>query len=255
MDTQLLARAQAHAPQWLRYLLALSEIAASGQGWVVAADDDVALFDADDATFMPLWPTAELAAENDIEGGEPTPVPVPELVEQLLPAMGDEFLVAVFPGEGDNTLVGAADVARDIQGFSESPRDVEGEILAPPHAVVLDDLAMLEAPDMAAFAASRPDEAAYWLLTDDEGMAVALVEGNDAPALLLFPDESHATAFQARTDAPASPVPVSAEALVGGWLLLAFSAGWGVATLEDAGTASVVAPVRLALEIAEGAGA
>lgn len=252
MDPQLLERVRASAPQWLRYLLALSEIASAGAGWVVAAGDDVALFDADGTTVMPLWPTAELAAENPFEGGRPTPIPAKELVERLLPSLGDEALVAVFPAEGDNTLVAPADVARDIAGFSADPRNIAVEIAAEPRAIVLDDMAMLEAPDMSAFASCEPADAAYWVLLGDEGGVVGVVDAG-VPALLLLADEAHALAFRARTGAPASPAPLSADALVGGWLLLAFSAGWGVATLEDAGTALLAAPARVALEVAESA--
>lgn len=251
MDTQLLDRVKSSAPQWLRYLLALSEIASAGRGWVVAAGDEVALFDADGAAVMPLWPTAELAAEMPVEGGRPTPVPTAELVERLLPSLGDEALVAVFPADGDNTLVAPADVARDVSGFSADPRDIAEEILAQPRATPLGDLAMLEAPDMSAIAPCEPSDAAYWLLLGENGGVVGVVDAG-APALLLFADQAHALAFRIRTDAPATPVAVSAEALVNGWLLLAFSAGWGVATLEDATSASVVTPARLALELAEG---
>jgi len=250
MDTRLLERVKCCAPQWLRYLLALSEIARAGTGWVVASGDEVALFDAEGRTIMPLWPSAELAAEMPVDGGLPTPVPVAELTGRLLPSLGEDALVAVFPAGGDNTLVAPADVARDIEGFSADPRDIAAEILAEPVAAPLSELAMIEAPDMSAFAPPEGGEAALVVLLGEEGGVIGLV-AEEGPALLLFADEAHALAFRARTEAPAEPVALSADALVNGWLLLAFSAGWGIATLDDPAVASVMTPARCALEFTE----
>lgn len=253
MNAELLERVKLSAPQWLRYLLTLSGIAASGEGWVVASGDDVALFDADGTAVMPLWPSAGLAKEAQFEGAGPTAVGAQELIDRLLPSLGaSDALVAVFPAEGDNTLVAPDTVARDIAGFSADPRDIAAEIVAEPQAVLLDDLALLDAPDMSDVSGCEPGEAAYWVLsaTGGEAAVVGVVHA-DKPSILLFSDEPHALAFRTRTDAPATPTALSAQALLGGWLLLAFSAGWGIAIVDDALGAMAETPARLALELAE----
>lgn len=253
MNIDLLERVQRSAPQWLRYLLTLSVIASEGVGWVVAAGDDVALFEAEGTSVMPLWPAEKLAAETPVEGAAPLGVPANELVERLLPVLGEgSAMVAVLPAEGDNTLVAPESVAQDIAGFSADPRDIAAEILAEPRVAGLEELALLETPDMSALAPCEPADAAFWMLVADEDEGVIGLLDSGTPAILLFTQEPHAIAFRIRTGAPASPKPVSADEMLERWLLFAFSTGWRVATAVDAARATVETPARLALELAEG---
>lgn len=251
MDPTLLDRAARFAPQWLRYVLALSEIVRTGEGWVVASGDDVALFEAGGESVLPLWPAESLAADWAVDGAEPSAVGVSELVERLLPAIGEGGAkVAVFPSETRNALAPPDAVARDLAGFAEQPRDVAAELASEARPVALEVLAVLDTPGVADIPACPAGGARYWLLSvTDEEAVVGLVDA-DVPALLLFADEPHALAFALRAGAPATPTPVAADSL-DAWMLLAFSAGWGAAIVDSPSRAMLETAAHLALAVAE----
>jgi hypothetical protein len=77
------------------------------EGWVVASETDA----------LPLWPHATLAAACAVgpwEGALPEPVPLDELLEDLLPLLAaDGLRVAVFPSSHDPGLLLAPDEVRE----------------------------------------------------------------------------------------------------------------------------------------------
>ena len=158
MNDALLAAVIKHAPAWARYVLTLSEIGRSGEGWVLASGDDIAIMDAGGTSAMPLWPYRSLAegarAEEEEPGGsavvpEPLAISAVELADKTLPTLAEnELSVAVFPGPGENRLIGAAGVARDLRTFIDEPRDVAAELELEPHAVELEGWANLNVPDL-----------------------------------------------------------------------------------------------------------
>ncbi len=159
MNDALLAAVIQHAPAWARYVLTLSEIGRSGEGWVLASGDDIAIMDAGGTSAMPLWPYRALAEGVSARWrgargfGRPFPMPLAlsavELADKTLPALAEnELSVAVFPGPGENRLVGAAGVARDLRTFIDEPRDVAAELELEPHTIALEGWANLNVPDL-----------------------------------------------------------------------------------------------------------
>ena len=156
MHDALLASVAQYAPAWVRYVLTLSEIANAGEGWVLAAGDDIAIMDAGGTSALPLWPyrsLAEGASVTDAEEGAAAPPPAPtglsvsELTDKLLPALAEnQVSVAVFPGPGENRLIGAEGVKRDLSAFVEEPRDIAAELATEPHTIELEGWANLNVP-------------------------------------------------------------------------------------------------------------
>ena len=72
-----------------------------------------------------------------------------ELTDKLLPALAEnQVSVAVFPGPGENRLIGAEGVKRDLGAFVEEPRDIAAELAAEPHTIELEGWANLNVPDL-----------------------------------------------------------------------------------------------------------
>jgi len=256
-----LATVTRFAPAWVRYVLTLSEIARSDEGWVLAARENIAIMDAAGASAMPLWPYRALAesaigAEAELAATVPPPEPTAlgaaELLGTILPALSENSVsVAVYPTPGENRVIGPDGVARDLQAFIDEPRDIAAELAAEPHAVELEGWAELGVPDL-----GRPVEEAdarFWLLAGEGGDTVVGVMVGGGPALALFANRSTAEAFAEETGAAVTARSASTESLVGHWLLMAFSAGWDVAIVADDGGAGAVKPVRLALDLARAA--
>lgn len=259
MNDTLLAAVIQHAPAWARYVLTLAEIGRSGEGWVLASGDDIAIMDAGGTSAMPLWPYRALAEGVSADGEEPggsAVVPQPlalsavELADKTLPALAEnELSVAVFPGPGENRIVGAAGVARDLRTFIDEPRDVAAELELEPHTIALEGWANLNVPD---FADVDDDaEARFWLLATDDGLSVVGVVSNDTPALALFATRVTAEDFARAAEVPAAPRAASTKSLIGHWLLMAFTAGWDAAIVTDDGGSGAVKPIRLALDLAQ----
>ncbi len=259
MNDALLATVIRHAPAWVRYVLTLSEIGRSGEGWVLASGDDIAIMDAGGTSAMPLWPYRALAEGVSAEGGQPgasDSVPKPlalsavELADKTLPALAEnELSVAVFPGPGENRLIGAAGVARDLRTFIDEPRDVAAELELEPHTIELEGWANLNIPDL-----GEPDadaDARFWLLATDDGLSVVGVVSNETPALALFATRATAEEFARAAEVPAAPRAASTQSLTGHWLLMAFTAGWDAAIVTDDGGSGAVKPIRLALDLAQ----
>jgi len=79
-------------------------------GWVVAEATDA----------LPLWPHADLAttcAQGSWEGAAPEPIPLDDLLEDLLPLLEEDGLkVAVFPSPHDpGLLLAPAEVQERIE--------------------------------------------------------------------------------------------------------------------------------------------
>ena len=262
MNDELLSSVARYAPAWVRYVLTLSTIASSGEGWVLASGDDIAIMDAGGTSALPLWSyrsLAEGASAHDVEGDEGKDSPQPlgmsasELAEKLLPALSqNDVSIAVFPGPGENRLIGADGVLRDLQGFLADPRDVETELSLEPYAIELEGWANLKVPDLGNEDAE--EDARFWLLATEDGESVIGVVAKDRPALALFATRVAAEEFSAAAEAHASPRPSSVGSLIGHWLLMAFNADWDVAIVTDEGGSGSVKPVRIALDLAVLAG-
>ncbi len=258
MEDALLASVIKHAPAWVRYVLTLSDIASSGEGWVLADRENIAIMDIGDTSAMPLWHSQRLAegaigAEEELEATQPAPiataVPASELAEKVLPALSDNRVsVAVFPGPGENRVIAPEGVIRDLQAFIDEPRDVAGELAQEPYTIELEGWANLEVPDLGSD--DEETDARFWLLAADDGASVIGVIAKDRPALALFATKVTAEDFAREVGAKAAPRPASTDSLIGHWLLMAFSAGWDAAIVTDDGGAGSVKPVRLALDLA-----
>jgi hypothetical protein len=258
MEDALLASVIKHAPAWVRYVLTLSEIGSSGEGWVLADRENIAIMDVGDTSAMPLWPSKRLAegaigAEDELEATQPAPIatsiPATELAEKVLPALSDNRVsVAVFPGPGENRVIGPEGVIRDLLAFIEEPRDVDGELALEPYTIELEGWASLEVPDMGD--EDEEADARFWLLAADDGKSVIGVISAEKPALALFATQLTAEDFARQVVAQATPRPASTDSLIGHWLLMAFSAGWDAAIVTDDGGTGSVKPVRLALDLA-----
>jgi hypothetical protein len=261
MEDALLASVIQHAPAWVRYVLTLSQIASSGEGWVLAARENIAIMDAGGTSAMPLWPYRELAegangAEEELAATVPPPIAtalsVGELTDKVLPALADnDVSVAVFPGLGENRVIGPEGVVRDLQAFTDEPRDVAAELALEPHTIQLEGWANLEVPDLGDEDAET--DARFWLLAANDGASVVGVIAEERPALALFATRLTAEDFAREAGVPAVPRPASTNSLIGHWLLMAFTAEWDAAIVTDDGGSGSVKPVRLALDLARAA--
>lgn len=274
MDTELTQRIGQFAPPWLRYMVTLSEAARTGESWVIAAGDDIALWDTDGGSVLPMWPTQELAAAVADGDNEAAPIGVGEIVDRLLPFLTEsDANISLFPNFDDDMLIEPAAVAEDIADFMGEPHDVVAQIGEKPVEVVYDEWALLESPGVEderpegwapAETAPRPtgdrfaDAIAYaattgvlWMLDDPGEDAVVGMVLDDRPALALWPTQVLAADYAERVGSEVVPSSVSVDALVGGWLLVAYGGSWAVALAPDESTAIFVEPVRFALDLAE----
>jgi hypothetical protein len=258
MDDSLLASVIQHAPAWVRYVLTLSEIGRLGEGWVLADRENIAIMDAGGTSAMPLWPYERLAegamgAEDELAATTPPPVATAisaaELTDKVLPALAsNDVSVAVFPGPGENRVIGPEGVIRDLRAYIDEPRDVAAEIELEPHTIQLEGWANLNVPDMGEEDAAT--DARFWLLAAEDGASVIGVVSEEQPALALFATQVTAEDFAREAGVPATPRAASTNSLIGHWLLMAFTAGWDAAIVTDDGGSGAVKPVRLALDLA-----
>ncbi|HKI02300.1 MAG TPA: DUF2750 domain-containing protein [Thermoanaerobaculia bacterium] len=84
------------------------------EGWVVAKDTDA----------LPLWPHSTFAAacaQGAWEGTVPEPIPVDDLMVELLPLLEEDgLLVAVFPAPGDaGTVMSPREVLERLEAEIE----------------------------------------------------------------------------------------------------------------------------------------
>jgi hypothetical protein len=275
MDPKLVGRLSDHGAPWLRYMATLSEAAKSGQTWVVATGDDIGLWDTDSGPVLPLWPTQHLAEQSVSEsGGAPIAVPIAELKEKLLPFLIDEDAsISLFPNFDDDMLVEPDAVAQDLEDFSAEPIDIEAEIKLAPVQGVYDEWALLESPGVedeepegwepeqvtpaetteryAAALAAAAATGALWLLDDPEEDAVVGIVLDDRPGVAVFANAAQAIAYGESVDGDVVARPISIDALIRGWLLVAYGGHWSVAISPDAETAVFVEPTRFALELQE----
>ena len=163
MDTRLIGRLEDFGPPWLRYMLTLSEAVRTGQTWVVASGDDVALWDTDAGAVLPLWPTKALAA-NVAEGeAQAVPLDVDELLKRLLPFLVEsDANVSLFPNFDDDMLVEPAAVTEDLSDLVAQPSDLAAELTADLTTAVYDEWALLESPGV------ESEEAEGWSPSADE---------------------------------------------------------------------------------------
>jgi hypothetical protein len=275
MDTRLTGRLEDFAPPWLRYMLTLSEAVRTGETWVVASGEDIALWDTDGGAVLPMWPTKALAA-NVAEGdAEAAPLEVEEFMKRLLPFLieGDAN-VSLFPNFDDDMLVEPQAVAEDLTDFLAQPTNLVAELTAEPVVAIYDEWALLESPGVeeedaegwtpidepiaapsgdryadALAAASTTD--ALWLLDDPAEEAIVGLVLDDRPALALFNSKAAAAEYGERIDAEVVPRAVSIDALIRGWLLVAYGGHWAVAFGAEATDAVFVEPTRAALDLSE----
>lgn len=273
MDAALTQRIARFTPPWLRYMVTLSEAAKTGEGWVIASGDDIALWDTDGGAVLPMWPTKELAAEAVNDGGEATAVGVGEIVDRLLPFLAEsDASISLFPNFDDDMLIEPAAVTEDLADFINKPHDVVAQLTEAPTELVYDEWALLESPgvederpegwapstaphlsgdryaDAVAFATAS---GVLWLLDDAEEDAVVGMVLDDRPALALWATQAQAADYAERVGSEVAPRSVSVDALVTGWLLIAYGGDWAVALSPDESTAIFVEPVHFALDIAE----
>ena len=274
MDTALTQRVSRFAPPWLRYMFTLSEIARTGEGWVVAAGDDIAIWDTDGGAVLPLWPAQALLADVVEGDGEAAPVGIGEIVDRLLPFLVDaDANISLFPNFDDDMLIEPAAVSEDLADFVTEPVDVAAQLDDAPASAVYDEWALLESPGVedeqpegwapadnapsptgdvyADVLAAAAATGALWLLDDPAEEAVVGIVLDDRPGLALFASEAAAAEYAGGIDADAAPAPVGVETLVRGWLLVAYGWQWTIALSPDAENALFVEPTRLALDLAE----
>ena len=274
MDTVLTQRVARFAPPWLRYMFTLSEIARTGEGWVVAAGDDIAIWDTDAGAVLPLWPAQALLTDVVEGSGEASPVGIGEIVDRLLPFLVEaDANISLFPNFQDDMLIEPAAVSEDLADFVTEPVDVAAQLADAPASAVYDEWALLESPGVddeqpegwapsdrapsptgdtyADLLAAAAATGALWLLDDPEEAAVVGIVLDDRPGLALFASEAAAAEYGASIDAEATPAAVGIETLARGWLLVAYGGQWTIAISPDAENALFVEPTRLALDLAE----
>ncbi|MDR3685892.1 MAG: DUF2750 domain-containing protein [Coriobacteriia bacterium] len=274
MDTRLIGRLEDFAPPWLRYMLTLSEAARTGETWVVASGEDIALWDTDGGAVLPDWPTKALAA-NVAEGeAEAAPLAVDEWLNRLLPFLieGDAN-VSLFPNFEDDMLVEPTAVAEDLTDLLAEPSDLAAELVAEPLVAAYDEWALLESPGVeeepaegwapndevpapsgdryadALAAAAATD--ALWLLDDPSEDAIVGLVIDDRPSLTLFTSEAQAAEYGEGIDADVVPRAIQIDVLVRGWLLVAYGGQWSVALSPDETDAVFAEPTRVALDLSE----
>jgi len=282
MDATLLERVSRFAPPWVRYMLTLGEITRTGDGWVVATGEDIALWDTEAGAVMPLWPTQELAAEIIADDKEAAAEAVGsgEIVERLLPFLeSNKAAVCLFPNFEDDMLVEPAAVTEDLADLIGEPVDVAAQLVAEPVTTEYDEWALLEAPEVdipeeivadtwvprepgGARPASEPyarvlEVAAHdgelWVLDDPAEEAVIGVVLDDRPALALFASATEAEEFGMRVDGEIVARALGVGALLKAWTVVAYGGRWSVALSPNADQATFVEPTRFALDLAEAA--
>jgi hypothetical protein len=274
MDVELARRAHKSAPPWLRYMLTLSEMTRTGEAWVVAAGDDVALWDTDEGPVLPVWPTSDLADSVADEEARPVAIERGEFLDRLLPFVFEaDASVALFPNFEDDVLADPEAVVGDLAEFAAETPVVAGLLVADPAVEVYDEWALLQLPEVedirsevtnpgaiaheptgdryADMLCSAGISGVLWMLDVSAEEAVVGIVLDDRPALALFISEHEAAKYAERVGGDATPLPVGADTLVRGWMLVAYGGGWAVAVSPDANTAVFVEPTRMALELAE----
>ena len=278
MDPKLVGRLSDFAPPWLRYMLTLSEAARTGQSWVVASGEDIGLWDTDAGAVLPLWPTELLARQSVSDtDGEATAVPLAEITERLLPYLIEaDASLSLFPNFEDDMLVEPDAIAEDLADFAAEPIDIAAELTIEPVDEAYDEWALLESPEIedeeegwapeevtpqptaerySTLLAAAAATGALWLLDDPAEDAVVGIVLADRPGVALFPSSAAAMEYAGHVGGDISARPVSVDALVGGWMLVAYGGHWAVAISPDAETATFVEPTRFALDLAEACGA
>jgi hypothetical protein len=280
MDAKLLARVSRFAPPWVRYMFTLAEIARTGDGWVVASGEDIALWDTEAGSVMPLWPTQDLAAETVADDSDATAEAVGsgEIVERLLPFLADnEAAVCLFPNFDDDMLVEPAAVTEDLADFIAEPADVAEQLSSEPIVAEYDEWALLEAPEVEGAqdadpgpwvprepAGARPSEERYagslaaaagngelWTLDDPAEEAVIGIVLDDRPALALFASRAESEAFAEHVDGDVVARSLRVAELLSSWSVVAYGGRWAVAISPDQEQATFVEPARFALDLAE----
>jgi hypothetical protein len=274
MDSELARRARQSAPPWLRYMITLSETTRTGEAWVVAAGDDVALWETDEGAVLPLWPTQELADAVADDEGRAVAVERDEILERLLPFVEQaEASVALFPNFEDDVLADPAAVADDLAQFVAEAPGVADQLGHAPGTEVYDEWVLLELPEVddleseltspgsvnaevtgdryADMLCSAGVSGVLWMLDVSAENAVVGMVLDDRPALALFVSEEQASHYAERVGGGAVAQSVGVDTLVRGWMLVAYGSGWSVAVSPDASTAVFVEPARVALELAE----
>lgn len=274
MEAELARRTHHSAPPWLRYMLTLSEMTRTGETWVVAAGDDVALWETDEGPVLPVWPTSELA--DSVAEGEARAVAIErgEFLDRLLPFVFEaDASVALFPNFEDDVLADPEAVAGDLAEFAAETPEVADQLGSDPSAEVYDEWALLQLPEVEDIRSevTDPGEIAHeptgdryadllcsagisgvlWMLDVPAEEAVVGIVLDERPALALFISEREAARYAERVGRDAKPQPVGVDTLVRGWMLVAYGGGWAVAVSPDASTAVFVEPTRVALELAE----
>lgn len=274
MQELLLEHVRRSAPAWVRYMVSLAEMVRTGEVWLIADGDDVAVWETDAGPAVAIWPAEHLAEEDVDTPGTAVAIPVAEFAENILPRLAEQgFLVAAFPNFEDDMLVDAEAAANDLADFTANDIDIapmlEGEV----DDGAFDEWVVLERPTMlgprggartvgleAVVDASLPAPARYapaldalleeglvWLLSNDDGIAGVLV--NDEPAIAVFPTREYAKAFAAREHVPAQLESIELDEFDERWLPIAFAGGWRIALAPVNRSAAVVDPLRMALDL------
>jgi hypothetical protein len=274
MDITVTQRVARFAPPWLRYMFTLSEVARSGEAWVVAAGDDIALWDTDGGAVLPMWPAQALLTDV-VEGeGEAAPVGIGEIVDRLLPFLVEaDANISLFPNFEDDMLIEPSAVSEDLADFVAEPVDVAAQLIEAPVTAAYDEWALLESPDVeneqpegwapaenapaatgdryADALAAAAATGTLWLLDDLAEEAIVGIVLDDRPGLALFASQAAAVEYGEGIDAEVTPRPIGVETLVRGWMLIAYGGQWTVAISPDDENALFVEPTRLALDLAE----
>lgn len=280
MDATLLARVTQFAPPWVRYMFTLAEIVRTGDGWVVAAGDDIALWDTEAGAVMPLWPTQALAADTILGDADALAEAVGsgEIVERLLPFLEEnEAAICLFPNFTNDMLVEPTAVTEDLADFIAEPVDVSTQLSSEPFTADYDEWALLEAPELedggevdeATWVSRTPvgpqpasepyagalmaaaDAGELWVLDDPAEEAVIGIVLDDRPSLALFSSRGEAERFADGIDGEIVPRSLAIAALIGDWSVVAYGGRWSVAISPDGQQATFVEPTRFALDLAE----
>jgi hypothetical protein len=108
-------------PPFRRHAWFLQRVREAGEVWGLYAEGWALAFDDEGRDVLPLWPTAtaaRLCATRLWEGFEPRRIPLPELVEVLLPELAQEGIpVGVFfTPTGEGWPVTAAELRTQLLG-------------------------------------------------------------------------------------------------------------------------------------------
>jgi hypothetical protein len=117
------ARLQAvlELPPSRRHAWFLQRVRESGEVWGLYAEGWALALDDEGRDVLPLWPTAEsarLCATRLWEGFEPRLIPLPELLEVLLPQLAEEGIPigVFFTPQGQGWPVTAAELRAQLLG-------------------------------------------------------------------------------------------------------------------------------------------